>query len=132
MNKYVTWFRWAMLLGFLVTNFFAVPGIFRPAAVADLIGAKPPVEPVWLAFAFLLSFLVSWFYIPAALDTLGNLPTAWVSVGGRFLTAAFWLFWYPHLVPGPTPCLWIVDLLFGFVQLLLLVLAVRTPQVPTS
>ena len=48
--------------------------------IADLIGAKPPIEPVWLAFGFLLSFLVSWFYIPAALDTLSNLPTAWIGV----------------------------------------------------
>ena len=132
MNKYVHWFRWWMILGFLATNFLAVPGIFWPAAVVDVIGVTPPVEPVWPAFGFLLSFLVSWFYMPAAFQPLGNLPTAWIAVFGRFLTCGFWFFLYPCFQPGPVPCLAYVDLILGSIQLVLLVLAVRTPSIPVS
>ena len=132
MNEYSLWFRRVMILGFIASNCFAVPGIFQPAAVADLIGVPPPTMPVWLAFAFLLSFLVSWFYIPAAIDPIRNMPTAYLSVGMRFATAGFWLFAYPYFEPGPPPWLWKVDLVFGFVQLILLTLAVRRPSLPTA
>jgi hypothetical protein len=132
MNKYVVWFRCAMLLGFVATNFFALPGIFWPAAVADLIGARPPDDPVWPAFGFLLSFLVSWFYIPAAVAPLSNRPTAWIAVVARLATAAFWYFGYAHFEPGPVPSLAVVDLGFGLAQFALLVMAVRTPSVPVS
>lgn len=132
MNKHNDWFRWIMLLGFLVTNFFALPGILYPAAVADLIGAQPPTTPVWLAFAFLLSFLVSWFYIPAALEPIKNLPTAYLAVFSRFFTGAFWLWFYSFSQPGPAPVLWMIDFGFGAVLLVLLVFTVREPSTPVA
>lgn len=121
-----------MILGFVVNNFFAIPGILFPSTVADLIGTPPPVAPVWLAFAFLLSFLVSWFYIPAAIDPVAYMPSAYLSVLSRFATAFFWLVIYYRFESGPSPFLWKIDLVFGVVQLVLLTLAVRRPQLPTT
>ena len=132
MNEYGHWFRRVMILGFVVSNFYAVPGIFYPAAAADLIGAPPPIMPVWLAFAFLLSFLVSWFYIPAAIDPIGYMPTAYLSVASRFATAFFWLWIFPCYEPGASPWIWKLDLIFGIIQLILLTLAVRRPPLPTA
>ncbi len=132
MNCQSDWFRRVILLGFLVTNFFAVPGIFKPAAVASLVGAPPPTMPVWLAFAFLLSFLVSWFYLIAAWDPVRNLPTAYLSVLSRFVTAGFWLSIYSCFQPGDAPLFWKIDLTFGFVQLILLVWTVRKPSIPSA
>lgn len=126
------WFSRSMWLGFVATNFFALPGIFFPVAAARLMGAPAPSEPVWLAFAFLLSHLVSWFYIPAAIDPLRYLPTAYLSVAGRFATVLFWLCIYPYYEPGASPWIWKLDLAFGVIQLVLLIRTVRTPSVPTA
>jgi hypothetical protein len=122
-----------MILGFILSNFFAVPGIFHPGAVADLIGVPPPAMPVWLAFAFLLSFLVSWFYLPAALDPLGNLATAYLSVAARFVFAGFWILIYPWQSDGGSiPWIWMLELTLGLVQLFLLIMTVRKPSVPVE
>jgi hypothetical protein len=88
----------------------------------------PPRSPVWPAFAFLLSFLVSWFYIPAALRPLDNLPTAWLTVLSRFAGVLFWFLLYPKTYA----LLGWIDLFFGIVQLLLLVMLIRTPSVATA
>ena len=133
LNTYQIWFGRALILGFLVSNFFAIPGIFRPEAVADLIGVQPPTQPIWLAFAFQLSFLVSWFYIPAAFDPIGNLPTSYLSVMARFVFAFFWIFIYPNKAEtGIVPWVWMLELGFGIVQLFLLIMAVRKPSVPAE
>ena len=51
--------RFIVVIAFAVTNFFAIPGIFYPIAAAEKLGAATPNEAVWVAFGFLLSFLVS-------------------------------------------------------------------------
>lgn len=66
MHERVCWFRGAVILGFLITNFFAIAGIFAPWAVLTLLDLPLTTSPVWPAFAWLLMFLVSWFYIPAS------------------------------------------------------------------
>ncbi len=131
LNTYRIWFCRALILGFIISNFFAIPGIFYPQAVADLIGVEPPTQPVWLAFAFLLSFLVSWFYIPAAMNPLGNLPTAFLSVVARFVFAFFWICIYPlKTETGAVPWIWGVELGLGALQLFLFIKAIRKPSIP--
>ena len=133
MNTHGIWFGRALILGFIISNFFALPGIFHPQSVADLIGVEPPTQPIWLAFAFLLSFLVSWFYIPAAWDPLGNLPTSYLSVAARFVFAFFWICIYPFKTEtGVIPWIWALELGLGVVQLFLLIMAVRKPSVPAE
>ena len=113
-------FRWVTLLGFVEINFFALPGIFWPGAVADVVGARPPASPVWLAFAFLLIFLTSWFFIPAALDPIRYRPTAVLSVAVRFVWAIAWLLIYRWFEIGPAPWIWIFDVVIGVAEALLL------------
>jgi hypothetical protein len=127
-------FRWVMLLGFIEANFFALPGIFWPAAVADVIGARPPANPVWLGFAFLLIFLTSWFFLPAAFNPFRYQPTAVLSVLTRFVWAIAWLFLYRRFEAGPAPWIWILDVVFGVAQALLLrrVLGVSLPAPPRA
>ena len=122
-----------MILGFIVSNSFAIPGIFYPQAVADWIGVEPPTQPVWLAFAFLLSFLVSWFYIPAAMNPRGNFPTAFLSVVARFGFAFFWICIYPlKTETGAVPWIWALELGLGVLQLFLFTKAVRKPPIPVD
>ena len=120
MNAACTALRWALVAGFLMTNLVAIPGIFVPAAVAEFLGARPPTEPIWPAFAFLLTFLTSWFFIAAAIDPIANLTTTRLSVAARFVAAVFWYCGYPYFERGSTPWWWIVELLFGVVQFALL------------
>jgi hypothetical protein len=121
MHTSFTWFRWIVLAGFLFTNFLALPGIFVPGAVLDLLGLRLATQPIWPAFAFLLMFLVSWFYVPAALDPLRFWTTAILSVASRFAYAGFWLLLYPRFTDAGAPWIAFVELLLGGLQLILLV-----------
>jgi hypothetical protein len=124
--------RFVLVVGFLATNVVAVPGVFAPAPVVELLGARPPTEPIWPAFAFLLTFLTSWFFIPAALDPLGNPMTIRLSIAARFVWAGFWYCGYSSFEHGSSPWWWIVELAFGAVQFGLLLHAQRNPSLPTT
>ena len=124
MNAWYSLLRWVLVLAFLATASYAVPGIFLPGAAADLIGVEPPAVAVWPAFAFLLTFLVSLFHLVAAWNPFENLITVWLSVAARLAGALIWF----CLFPGWPVVGWI-DLAFGLVLSLLTILAVRTPSI---
>lgn len=124
--------RRAMFAGFLITCFVAVPGIFRPAAVLDFMGARPPVQAVWPAFAFLLSFLVSLFFLVASCDPQGNLATTRLSILSRFVWAGFWYCWYPKFEASSAPWWWLVELSLGIVLFILFANAQRDASVRTA
>lgn len=126
MNTEWIWVRRSLLLGFLVTNFMAIPGIFQPEAVLSMIGARPALAPVWPAFAFLLQFLVSWFLLPAAIAPTRYLPTVYLCVFSRFGYAFFWLCLYRCESPGTAPWIWRLELLLGVWQLILALKAAQT------
>jgi hypothetical protein len=132
MHTSVTWFRWAVLLGFLITNFFAIPGIFVPGAVLTLLGLPLATSPVWPAFAWLLTFLVSLFYVPAAVAPLQHWPTAVFTVLSRFAFAAFWYWQFPLLTHKPAPWIWWLELTLGALQFVLLMLVRRDALIEST
>jgi hypothetical protein len=119
-NKYAIGFRWVVLLGVLVNLLFAVPGIFIPNTVIGLAGGPPAVYPIWPAFASLLLLLLSLFYIPAAIDPFRYRAVAWLAVAAR--GAGVWFF---LILQRQYPLFGLIDLFFGVVEGVLLILAYR-------
>lgn len=124
--------RRVMFVGFLITGFVSVPGIFHPASVLDFMGARPPVQPVWAAFAFLLSFLVSLFFLVASCDPQGNLATTRLSIFSRFVWAGFWYWGYPAFEGSTAPWWWVMELALGIVLFCLFANAQRDASVRTA
>lgn len=120
MNAYAVRFRWAVVVGILVNLTFALPGIFIPNAVLDLVGYEPAYQPIWPAFACVLLLLLSLFYLPAAVDPLRSRALAWLTVVSRLTGAVFFL-----LLWRAFPLFGGIDLVFGVVQGVLLFLAQR-------
>jgi hypothetical protein len=125
MNRFARLFSWSIWSGLLVIVFVALPGIFYPASVADLFHVRPPAEPIWPAFAFLLLFIVSWFHVAAALSPLDRLPTAFIVVIGHLLLALFCFWIYPSYQTGSLRWAGTVELTIGVIQFVLLVLTIR-------
>lgn len=107
MNKYALWFRWAVVVGILQDWFFALPGIFVPNAVLGVGGADPAVQPIWPALASLLLLLLSFAYIPGAIDPFRYAPLAALSVAARAGGVVFFFVLYPGQFPA----------LFGYLDL---------------
>jgi hypothetical protein len=119
-NRYAVGFRWVVVVGVLVNLFFALPGIFIPNAVLAWAGIQPALDPVWPAFACILLFLLSLFYLPAAVNPFRFMVVAWLAVlarGGGVLF--FFCIW-----PG-YPLFGTIDLVFGVAEGVLLFLALR-------
>jgi hypothetical protein len=130
-NKYAYAFRWAVIAGILQDWFFALPGIFVPAAVLQFAGAAPVSTPVWPAYACLLLMLLSFFYIPAAVDPLRYSSFAVFTVIARVGGVIFFFVLYPGAFP---PLLGYIDLTLTLLQGILLGLTFITagPAVPES
>ena len=125
MNRFVQLFSWAVWGGFLLIVFVSLPGIFNPRAVADLLGVRSPVEPIWLAFAFLLLFITSWFHAAAALSPLERQLTAGTVVVAHFAVGLFFLCVYPKYQPGPVSWFGLAELVVGAILLVLFVGTIR-------
>jgi hypothetical protein len=120
-NRYARWWCWAVVLGILQDWVVAIPGIFVPNAVLGLV-AEPAAQPVWPAFACLLLFLLSLFYIPGARDPFTHRTAAILTVVARGAGVIFFLV----LWRGQTPA-WFgyLDLTFTVIQGALLWLTYR-------
>lgn len=112
MNRFALAFRWAMIAGILQDWFFALPGIFIPAAILQFAGAEPVAPPAWPAYACLLLLLLSLFYIPAAVDPFRYSSFALFAVVARLGGVVFFFVLYPGAFPA----------LFGIIDLTLTVL----------
>jgi hypothetical protein len=132
LNRNLEWFRWFTLSGFVITNLWALPGIFHPEVALEFVGAQPTIAPVWPAFGFLLMFLVSWFALAAAYDPLGYLPTCWMTVWSHFASAGFWIVLYPCVTSHAIPWLGPFEIVFGLFQLVLLASAVKYSSQPVA
>ena len=120
MNSYRARFRFIVCVAFFVTNFFAIPGIFAPIRVVELMGATPPQEGVWAAFGFLLSVLVSLFSIPVFLDVQRYTFNAAVGALAHIALFAYWFFLYRQQTGDGTPWIAWLELVVGVVELYLL------------
>jgi hypothetical protein len=111
-NKFAIGFRWAVVAGILQDWFFALPGLFIPSAILQLTGAEPAVQHVWPAYACLLLLLLSFFYIPAAIDPFRYDSFALFTVVARLGSVMFFFLLYPGAFPA----------LFGYIDLTLTLL----------
>jgi len=121
MNKYAIWFGRAMWLGIIIDWVLAIPTIFAPEWVLGLLQLEPTQDPVWTAFAALLVFLLSLFYIPGANQPYRNRFSAWFGVLARPPGVMFFFILYP----GAYPLFGLVDLGLFLIQLPLLLLALK-------
>jgi hypothetical protein len=111
-NRYARWWCLAVFAGIVQDWIVAIPGIFAPNLVLRLV-ARPVQQPVWPAFACLLLFLLSLFYIPGARDPFKYRTTAILTVVARGAGVIFFL----GIWRGRTPA-WFgyLDLAFTIIQ----------------
>ena len=121
MNRYARWFRAAIWLGIVLNCSLAVPGIFAPETLINLMGLRPTGDPVWTAFAANLLVLLSILYIPGGMNPYRHQFTAWAAVLARVAGVIF--FWV--LYPGTYPLFGWLDFTMFAIQAPLLVLTMR-------
>jgi hypothetical protein len=78
-----------MWVGIVANLAMALPALFRPAQMLEMMGLPGASAPVWLAFSALLLILLSAFYVPAAVDPYRYRANAWLAVGGRLAGTVF-------------------------------------------
>jgi hypothetical protein len=130
-NKFARAFRWVVIAGILQDWFFALPGIFIPAAILQFAGTTPVVPPFWPSYACVLLMLLSFFYIPGAIDPYRYSTFALFTVVARLGGVIFFTFLYP----GQFPIFFLyIDLILTLLQGSLLMLAFITsgPVVPRT
>ena len=121
-KPYAAWFGAAMWLGIIADWVLGIPGIFWPNATLALAGQPLALEtPIWPAFASLLLFLISLFYIPGAIDPYRYRATAILSVLARPPGVLFFLLLWPNHYPA----FGYLDLAMFLIQAPLLYLALR-------
>jgi hypothetical protein len=120
-NGLAAWLGHALWVGILADWALAIPILFAPEAVLDLLSVRQTHDPVWTAFAVMLVVLRSVFYIPAASLPYKYRFNAWLAVFTRLATALFFLV----LWRDSYPALGLLDGALFAVQLPLLLAAMR-------
>ncbi|WYM00553.1 MAG: hypothetical protein HEQ19_14510 [Gloeotrichia echinulata CP02] len=128
MNKYAVWFRRIVWLGILQNWLIAVPAIFAPTWLLELLHQRPTQGPVWSSFAGLLVFLLSLFYIPGANDPYRYTANAVLAIIARLHGVIFFFFIYPNVYPT----FGIIDLVWVLFQLPLLILTMLNNPEPST
>ena len=128
MNTYAKWFGRIVWLGIIVNMPFVVATFFFPHPFCDIMGLKHPDPIIWVQTSGMLLFIISIFYIPAALDPFRYKATAIMHIfPSRACGSTFFL--YSVLFRGQEKgflSIALVDLFFGLVSGILLFLAFRT------
>ena len=86
-----TWFKRVLWVGILANFALAVPTLFAPGRMIDLIGLPPATPLLWPQFSGLLLILLSIFYMPAGVDFVRYHVTAWSAVGARLAGVIFFV-----------------------------------------
>jgi len=97
MNKHAKWFCRAVWLGIIADWVLGIPTIFAPEWVLGVLGMRHTQDPTWTAFAGLLVFLLSLFYIPGATDPYRYRFNAWMAVLARPPGVLFFLLYMPGI-----------------------------------
>jgi hypothetical protein len=130
MNTYAKWFGRVVWLGIIVNMPFVVATFFFPHPFCDLLGLKHPDPIIWVRTSGMLLFIISIFYIPAALDPFRYRATAIMHIlPSRTCGSTFFL--YSVLFQGQEKgflSIALVDLFFGVVSGILLYLAFRNGE----
>lgn len=121
MNRSAVWFGRVMWIGIIGNMLLSVPGIFIPERLFAMFALHIPDPLMWPRFASLLLFLLSLFYIPAAIDLNKYRANAWLALGARLAGFVFFLTQSrDYLLFG------LYDLAFLIPQSVLLFLALRS------
>ena len=132
MNTYQKWFSGVVLVGVLFNLWFAIPSLFFPSYIVNVIGIDPDFETVWLRDAGMLLIAGSVFHALTARAPQRFPAFAWLVVGTRFLGAAVWFEVWLFDVLGSTSqpelfmIFFVADLSFGIVKGVLLYLSFRS------
>jgi hypothetical protein len=132
MNTWAKWFGRVVWLGIIVNMFFVISSFFFPEKMCALLHLKQPDPIIWVRTSGMLLFIISIFYIPAAMNPFRYRATAIMHiVPSRACGSSFFL--YSVLVRGQEKgflSIALVDLFFGVVSAILLYLAFRVGQEP--
>ena len=126
MNKHAVWFRRTVWAGIIANCLLAVPAIFVPEKMLDLLGLRQTADPVWTAFAALLLLLLSCFYMPGANDPYRYRFNAWLAVLARGAGVLFFF----TLAAEHYLAFGLFDGFFLVIQLPLLILTMRAAPEP--
>ncbi|MBV8901583.1 MAG: hypothetical protein JOY92_15895 [Verrucomicrobia bacterium] len=114
--------------------FFVVACFFFPRPMCELLHLKVPDPIIWVRTSGMLLFIISVFYIPAALDPFRYRATAIMHIiPSRACGSSFFL--YSVLARGQEAgflSIALVDLFFGVMSAIFLFLAFRTGQAPVT
>src|ERR1051325_4482294 len=84
------WFRRVLWIGIVANLAAALPLLVAPDAMLTWAGL-PATSPTWTRLAALLSTLMSFFYVPAAIDPDRYRVIAWLAVASRLAGGIFFL-----------------------------------------
>jgi hypothetical protein len=111
--------------------FFVIACFFFPRQMCDLLHMKQPDPIIWVRTSGMLLFIISVFYIPAAINPFRYRATAIMHIiPSRACGSSFFI--YSVLFRGQEPgflSIALVDLFFGVVSAVFLFLAFRTVRV---
>jgi hypothetical protein len=92
MNTSLRLFRWIGFLGIVLNFSFIVPALAMPDMYATTLGlSSDDFANLWMRNAGALLLALTAFYVPGTLHPLRWPGFAWMNVGSRLLSAAFWL-----------------------------------------
>ena len=130
MNIWAKWFGWIVWAGIIVNMVFVVFCFFLPENMCALLHLKQPDPIIWVRTSGMLLFIISIFYIPAALDPFRYRATAIMHIiPSRACGSSFFL--YSVLLRGQEKgflSIALVDLFFGVLSAIFLYLAFRDGQ----
>ena len=88
-SKAAVWFGRVVWLGILANFALAVPTLLVPQRLIAM-GGLPPASPLmWVRFAAWLLILLSFMYMPGAIDLYRYRTPAWLSVASRLAGVLF-------------------------------------------
>jgi hypothetical protein len=125
-NSYSIWFGRVVWIGVLANFMFSVPAILAPQLMLGFLNLEPAAPHIWVRFSGLLLVLLSLFYLPAAGNLYHYRANAYLAVFSRLAGTAFFAtaIWGFGKSTAYLP-LGLVDLVFGVVQGILLLLALK-------
>jgi hypothetical protein len=134
MNTFANWFGRNVWIGIFMNMLFVVPAFFFPEKMCELLGLKQPDPIIWVQSSGMLLFIISIFYIPAALDPFRYRATAIMHIIPSRACGSTFFLTSVHFRGQEKGFLSIalVDLLFGVVCAILLFLAFRAGNNPRS
>jgi hypothetical protein len=132
MNIWAKWFGRVVWTGIVVNMVFVVFCFCFPENMCALLHLKQPDPIIWVRTSGMLLFIISIFYIPAALDPFRYRATAIMHIiPSRACGSSFFL--YSVLLRGQEKgflSIALVDLFFGVLSAIFLYLAFRDGQEP--